>query len=938
MIQFRDLQGNTDVILAHTYEGSGGEDIYQGSALPPNAITWAKKYDLAAGCTPCQWANVANALLIANSKDFLIWRGNQFYPTAVWKYNSAPDQYTIFADELFDDDTDTAMPLDGLNTDEDFTVISEQQLDTVNVVAGDLNTATAKLYGFFWTGVWVPFTFAFVSDGSVDTDDCSSLAGWDDDSNLTGVLSQVTFEGREVFKLDSGDAGAGDYSQCSRDYGSTADTMTITIRVYHEKLGTVVNNDMTRAKFRHDDVELQVYFASDGLFVYDGASWNEVGTNLVEEDVWQEWLFECDFSTAATATVDVSLDGVSVGTGVDCSATGAPTDGDMLVRQFGETSANNITYIDQLDCGDGLVAGDNFVDGTMTAGATLAKSGAISWTKRTDEVQTDIQGVPGYAYKFMPSAILDNPTSITGLSAHAPMGPVRSVWDGMYEFVSGCYVNDGTDNTDYTAYVNNGVETQFMNLAGVTTTDKIYIGFPSRVNKIIYHMAAEGKNTGAVNLTDVKYHNSAGVAVSVGTVTDTTKTGAAIFSQKGYHSWGDVGWQNEKMTIVGGDLTPMYWYEITVSAALDDPTSVYFIQGVPIPRDPDPSYGVFAFKRRAWQIAPRNKENQVRFSAQDLPNVWVGRDSGYVKFGERPLWAAGPFYNETVLYADTEMWMLQGNSPTNFGRLRLSSKVGISAPKSLVPVEVGVMSGDSLKTVLAWQFFDGFWMFDGVRIQKISSPDIDSFFDPDHEDYINPTYLDQTYGEYDFTNNIVMWSVYSGAAATAPTKVIAMHFPSLNYGIFDYGTDVSAMLNVINGKYYMVAGGHSDGRFYQLDDGIVDYVSGSATAVTAYVITKDEFLSLSTGLRERLMSVWLESQEAGGQIELYQMPDGSKTPQLVAKKSMTVMGKIFQVLQKKVPFLPGQKTTKMKIQNQSKNARMKLIGQSTTVDEARGNE
>jgi hypothetical protein len=248
------------------------------------------------------------------------------------------------------------------------------------------------------------------------------------------------------------------------------------------------------------------------------------------------------------------------------------------------------------------------------------------------------------------------------------------------------------------------------------------------------------------------------------------------------------------------------------------------------------------------------------------------------------------------------------------------------------------MSGDNLKTVLVWQFFEGFWMFDGVRIQKISAPDIDSFFDPEHEDYINPAYLDQTYGEYDFVNNIVMWSVYSGASATTPTKVIALHFPSLNYGIFDYGTKVSAMLNVISDKYYMVGGGHSDGRFYQMDDGITDYVSGTATAVTAYVITKDEFLSLSTGLRERLMSVWLESQEAGGQIELYQMPDGSKTPQLVAKKSMTVMGKIFGVLQKRIPFFPGQKTTKMKIQNQSKNARMKLIGQSTTVDEARGNE
>jgi len=939
LVQFRDLQGNTDLILAHTYEGSGGEDIYYGSALPPNAITWTKKYDLTAGCTPCQWANVANALLIANSKEFLIWRGNQFYPTAVWKYNSAPAQYTIFADELFDNDVSTAMPLDGLNTDEYFTIVGEMPLDKASLVIGDANTATSFLTGYYWNGAWTSLGSQYTSNTSVASEACDALGTWADDDAGNGVSSQATFDGEETFKFDTVNPTAGTRASRGKDLGTLGTNTTLTVRLQHTNLGALAGADYFRMDLYNDDHRTYIVWASDGLFVHDGVGWNEVGTDLVVDDEWHIWTFEIDSTTPATATLDVYLDGYMIATGVDCSNDVGDVDGQLEMYQMGQTAIVQ-TYVDYIYVGDALVegGGQSFADGTASGGATLAQNGDLTWDPPSDEVQTDIQGVPGFAYKFVASAVLDNPTSLTGVTVHAPLAPVRSVWDGFYEFVSGCYVDDGTDHTDYTAYVNNGVESQFLNLAGVTTTDKILVGFPSRVNKIIFHMAADGKNTGNVSLTSVKYHNSAGVATTVGTVVDTTETGTAMFSQKGYMSWADPGWQNEKMTVIGGDLTPMYWYEIIVDAALDDPTSVYHIQGVPLPKDPDPSYGVFAFKRRAWQIAPRNRENQVRFSAQDLPNVWVGRDSGYVRFGERPLWAAGPFYNETVLYADTEMWMLQGNSPTNFGRLRLSSKVGISAPKSLIPVEVGVMSGDNLKTVLTWQFFDGFWMFDGVRISKISAPDIDSFFDPDHEDYINPTYLDQTYGEYDFTNNIAMWSVFSGSSATTPTKVIALHFPSLNYGIFNYGTKVSAMLSVINGKYYMVGGGFDDGRFYQMDSGITDYVSGVATAVTAYVITKDEFLSLSTGLRERLMSVWMESQEAGGQIELYQMPDGSKTPQLVAKKSMTVMGKIFGVLQKKIPFFPGQKTTKMKIQNQSKNARMKLIGQSTTVDEARGNE
>ena len=67
-------------------------------------------------------------------------------------------------------------------------------------------------------------------------------------------------------------------------------------------------------------------------------------------------------------------------------------------------------------------------------------------------------------------------------------------------------------------------------------------------------------------------------------------------------------------------------------------------------------------------------------------------------------------------------------------------------------------------------------------------------------------------------------------------------------------------------------------------------------------------------------------------------PDGSKTPQNVAKSNMTVQGKIFGALQRTLKLFAGQKTTKFRIRNRSKNARMKLLGSSTTVDQDRANE
>ena len=230
-------------------------------------------------------------------------------------------------------------------------------------------------------------------------------------------------------------------------------------------------------------------------------------------------------------------------------------------------------------------------------------------------------------------------------------------------------------------------------------------------------------------------------------------------------------------------------------------------------------------------------------------------------------------------------------------------------------------------------------MFDNARIWKISSPDIDNFFDPDSDDYINPAYLDQTYGEYDFELQLAKWIVYSGPTATTPTKMIVMHFPTMWFGIFDYGVELSSILSVISDSYYTVAGAFDNGKFYLLNDGITDLDdSNNTVAVDAWVVTRDMFLSFSIGLKQRLLSVWAESKSAGGMMELDEYPDGSKTPQNIGKQSMTWLGKVFGAFQKNLPVFSSQKTTKFRIRNRSKNSRMILLGHSATVDKGRADE
>jgi hypothetical protein len=68
------------------------------------------------------------------------------------------------------------------------------------------------------------------------------------------------------------------------------------------------------------------------------------------------------------------------------------------------------------------------------------------------------------------------------------------------------------------------------------------------------------------------------------------------------------------------------------------------------------------------------------------------------------------------------------------------------------------------------------------------------------------------------------------------------------YGIYKYGTDLGCAIQVVNNRYYTVAGGHSDGKFYLLNDGITDLdASGAEVAVDAWATTRDMFVSVSDG-------------------------------------------------------------------------------------------
>ena len=514
MFQFSQLNQSGDYILAHTSDSVNGERIMRASALPPaTGITWVEEYTLGAGANPAQFAQVQDAVIVADNNEFLIWRGESHWPMGVWVWDDAADVYIDYWDEMTDGRDTTILNLSSFPTANRIHIMSDQPFNRIGLTVGNPNSAGAVLS-----------VFTYQSGG------------------YTPVVAQV--------------------------------------------------------------------------------------------------------------------------------------------------------------------------DGTSVTGRSLSISGNITWNLTGNESQTVIDGQGGFVTYLTWNNVLDASCDLTAMDIESEWGEVQDVWDGARTDPAGAYVTvDDVTFEDYLAKILNTAVSDYMDCGGLTTAGYVYVGFNRQVNSIEFWPDVDNAQTGNASVTAVQYWSNVGAWTAVTGLQDSTESGNSSLTQKGSMSWNQVDQDVEKARIVGGDINPWYWYRIHWDATFSTEARIYRITGVPSPQRIDPCYGVAAWKRRAWQIAPNRRANQLRFSADGLPNTFNGVDSGYIQFGERPVRAALPFFNELIIWADREMWMLQGDSPSQFGRMKLSSRVGIDAPHSAIAIESGVIDTRNIRRItIAW-FFQALWFF-----------------------------------------------------------------------------------------------------------------------------------------------------------------------------------------------------------------------------------
>lgn len=543
-----------------------------------------------------------------------------------------------------------------------------------------------------------------VSAGTLINEDCSVITDWADSDAGDGASTQATYDGQETMKLDSG-SGAGNDAERTRDFGTTGDKVIVETKLYHLALGTEGNTDYLNLRIRASDVILSARFCTDGLMIHDGSSYVEVGTDIVGTGAWNVWTFVLDFTTAATASVDIYKDAVLQEAGVDCSSLGTFTDGEILLTQKGETTSNRITYVDYVN-----VVLDHSV---VTANKCQVTRDATSITNK---------------------------------------------WNGVYEYVGGCRFFDQSSGEydEALGKISNESTSQYIDISAGQTADYLYFKTFEPATGLALGVVVDYTNTDDAQV-DLVEHWDGNAWTTCGTVADTTLDTAAdsSFGQTGVISWNGAALSPKKRTFEG-DQIPGYWYRVSWDVALSAGVRIYLALYIPFP-EVLPSYdGCVEFKGRLFTWGDPEYPNRLRYSAYGAPDCFSGSDSGWSdQFGGMDkVLCALPFYNELIVFKEKSVWLLEGYSPQTFGALRVADTVGLASPQSAKVVEVGSpgMHEDEPMSIAIWQDVDGIYVLDGRKPRKVSVP-VDQFFNTEYATAIPATSIRDRQAFVDPLNN-----------------------------------------------------------------------------------------------------------------------------------------------------------------------------------------
>jgi hypothetical protein len=472
-------------------------------------------------------------------------------------------------------------------------------------------------------------------------------------------------------------------------------------------------------------------------------------------------------------------------------------------------------------------------DGTADTGATLATSGGtISWTMPTDILPKYAFGQNGFWWQIRFSAALDAEVEVSAVTFDADFQNIINLWNGVPEYAVEVQVEGETDSEWFTYAAG------YVDLSELASGQKIMI---AATDPLIGFYVDPGSlpNVNSVSVTAIKYWNGTQLT-TVGTVND------------GTNGLQNAGW----MTFPRNAAQPhqwntsqyyAYWYELTLSDALSEDVAISILC---MPYFDINEFGKglsnCIWKDRAILAFDRWSE-YLYVSESGNPMVHNGSDFAILEAGDgraHRCLCMRRFHNEMIVWQEEKgveggcTTLFEGYSPSTFGKLVLSSRIGIFNSKCAEVVE-GVMTATAteevLKTLCFWLSRYGGCVTDG-RTVSVFTDDIGNYFDPAKSECVRRGYESEHWLAYDPAYNVLRLGLVSGSSATKPNVFPVFDLVDKTWSFDTPAQEISCMANIDAGSgnvaMVQIGGGTDDGIVYQLNYGSADV----STAIDAHFI------------------------------------------------------------------------------------------------------
>ncbi len=404
---------------------------------------------------------------------------------------------------------------------------------------------------------------------------------------------------------------------------------------------------------------------------------------------------------------------------------------------------------------------DTHATGTSTGGATIGQSGSMTWAHPVDEIPSYMFGASGFWYQLRVSAVLSATTEVSGVTYQSAFQDLRNVWNGIPSYAVEVQV-EGT--TQYSLFGAASVD-----LDALGSGKKIMIATSNPI-EAVYIDPGETPNATGTALTSFKYWDGDSFE-DVGTKVD----GTSGMSNPGWITFPRKAAQPHQF---GGSSVYAYWYEMIWDSAIAADVTVA-IETMPFFEIGDfgpagqcnnvwKDRGVFTFNLWPAYLYVTASGNILSLN---------GIDYGILKAGDgraNRVVAMEKFHNELLVWQEEKgveggcTTLFEGYTPTTFGKLLLSAKIGSMNAKCTAVVDGVLTSTATDEVVKTLAFFlsrYGACATDGRTITIISD-DIGDYFDTTHANCIRRGYEQEMWLKHDSAHNVIRVGLVAGSFCT----------------------------------------------------------------------------------------------------------------------------------------------------------------------------